>query len=82
MKLAIYKSVITSPFGKFLIAVESNSYDARQDMRTAALTELRCHNGLLRIGDVTKSSRQLIKSMDAIKSCGIEIGWSWIKKLK
>ncbi len=82
MKLAIYKATITSPFGKFVIAVESNAYDAKQDMRTAALTELRCHNGLLRIGDVTKSSRQLIKNMDAIKSCGVEIGWSWIKKLK
>jgi hypothetical protein len=78
MKLAIFKATVTSPFGKFVVAVESNSYDARTDIRTAALSELRCNTGLLRIGDITKSSRRILQSMDDVRLCE----WAWIRKSK
>lgn len=76
MKLNIFKATVTSPFGKFIVAVESDSLGARTDIYSAALAELRCHIGLLKIGDVAKSSRGITLKMDSI------CDWAWIRKTK
>ena len=40
MKLNIFKATVTSPFGKFVVAVESDSLGARADIYSASLSEL------------------------------------------
>ena len=76
MKLNTFKATVTGPFGKFIVAVESDSLGARADIYSAALAELRCHIGLLKIGDVAKSSRRITLKMDSICE------WAWIRKTK
>ena len=73
----IYTGICTTPLGKFKIAVDSDQYGAYPDILTAAMSEIRCHPGLIRVKEVKKSNRIILKSMEPIKSAK---DWAWIKK--
>lgn len=80
----IYKAQIDTPYGLFLIAARSNEYDARADILSAARGDFNhCHPAMIKIqGDVSKSNRRILVSMQAIKSTQTNGEfWAYIKRV-
>ncbi len=83
MKTAIYKAQIDTPFGTFLIAVDSTKDYARSDIYNAAYSEFPAPNGMLRIKhNITKSNKRILSKMYPIKNARKnDTFWAWVKKL-
>lgn len=55
-RIRIYKARVTTPYGRFIVAVKSDGEDAARDIRTAAASELRCALATIKVGDVFTDS--------------------------
>lgn len=75
-KTAIYKATVKSQFGDFVFAVDSTEYDAKYDIMTVAMKEFAVPAAMLKVGDVTKSTRKLVANMHQIKLTD----WAWVQK--
>jgi len=45
----IFKANVNTPYGHFVVAVETEREGAMQDARTAAMTELSCHAAQIKV---------------------------------
>ena len=77
MKTAIYKAVASTPFGDYMIAVDSIEHYAKSEIRNAASKLCHCHVAMITVADVTKSNRKLLSSMTP----ALKTDWIWAKKL-
>lgn len=82
MKTSIFKATVNTPYGLFMVAVDSTAHDAKSDIKSAILSDLPSHVGQVQVSEVKKSSRRIIATMDELKRCNSSNGqWGWIKKL-
>ena len=81
-KIRVYKAIVKTPYGDLLFAVFSTEYDAKQDIMTAAQYDSKSHFGMLQVGQVTKSTRKLLKSMRPVRGTGSKTAkyWAYVKK--
>ena len=79
--MTIYRSSVSTPTGKFVIAVDTTAQDARTDTVTAAVSEFRCHAGLLRVDEPRRSNRRVVANMWPVKACRSNgETWAWITR--
>lgn len=79
MNTKIFKATVTSAFGEFLFAVDSTEFDAKSDILTAALSEFNCPAGMIRVKDIAKSNRRIVKNMCPVKNAQVNgKQWAWV----
>ena len=82
MKTNLFTAIVKTPYGLYSVACETMEGDARRDIYTAAVSEFRCHIGLLRVEAISQSTRHCLRKMQPIKNC-VSSGkqWGWVQKL-
>ncbi len=82
MRTAIYKAEVSTPWGIFLVAIDSIEFGAKFDIATVAYGEFNAPWGLLKVGDVKKSNRRILKKMSPIKNARVgDTYWAWIVRV-
>lgn len=83
MKTTIYKAQISTPFGELTFAVDSTEFDAKTDLLSAAIAEINCPPGMLRVKDISKSNRRILVNMTPVKKArSNDDYWAWVQKEK
>ena len=81
--MAIYKALIDTPCGYFIIAVDCEELSgARKDIYNVAYLELAAPTRIK--GDVKKSNSRILSKMLPIKNAriGDDTYWAWILRVK
>lgn len=83
MTTSIFKANVSTPYGLFLVAVDSTEYNAKSDIIAAVQSDLPSHIGHIRVDKVKKSNRRIISGMDKLSKChNYQVGqWAWIRKI-
>ena len=76
MKTAIYKAEISTPYGRFIVAVDTIESGAKSDIISAFISDSKCHVGQIRVGEIKKSSRKLVADKQLVKGTN----WAWIMR--
>jgi len=85
MKTSIFKGTVDTPFGLFLVAVDSTAQDAKRDIYSAVYSLFNMPQGMARVtNEISKSNRRILGKMAPIKNAtSYHSGqWGWAKKVK